>query len=64
VEVRCALCGKAPDEIDEYVVAAAVERMTPEEYVREEEGTLNPETGRFWCTECYITLGMPLGVVP
>ena len=30
-------------------------------YVRENEGTYNPDTGYFYCTDCYIKIGMPLG---
>jgi len=33
--------------------------MTPEQYVLEEEGTLNPVNGHFLCTPCYIAAGMP-----
>ena len=55
----CAGCRKHPDELDEYIEPASEENMTPDEYVREEEGTYNPENGRFLCTECYIAAGMP-----
>lgn len=59
--MRCKVCGKAPEEIDEYVDMGEVEGLTPEEFVRQEEGTYNPETGMFYCTACYIKIGMPLG---
>ena len=59
--MTCIGCNKKPDEIDEYIEAAAEEDMTPEQYVKEEEGTLNGfEKGRFYCTDCYIKAGMPL----
>ena len=32
-----------------------------EDYVRDEEGTYNPENGHFLCDECYIKAGMPSG---
>jgi len=62
LNVVCAECGRRPDEIHEYVWAAKECGCTPEEYVRQEEGTYNPRTGRFWCSECYVKIGMPLGV--
>lgn len=56
---RCIGCNKLPEEIAEYVDMAKEENMTPDAYVREEEGTYNPENGHFMCTECYIQAGMP-----
>lgn len=58
-DMRCIGCNKTPSEIAEYVGAAHDESMTPEAYVREEEGTYNPATGRFACTDCYCNMGMP-----
>lgn len=55
----CIKCGKTPSEIEEYVEAAKDEGMTPDEYVRTEEGTFNPVNGHFACTDCYIDMGMP-----
>lgn len=56
----CAVCKRTPIEIDEY---KEVEEFgcTPNEYVRNEEGTYNPEFDIFYCTECYIKIGQPLG---
>ena len=59
LEITCIGCGKAPDQIDEYTEMAALEEMTPEQYVKVEEGTYNPENGHFACTSCYIRMGMP-----
>lgn len=59
--VKCKGCGRTPDEISEYVSIAKCEKMTPEEFVREEEGTFNEKTGLFWCTSCYIKAGEPIG---
>lgn len=59
--MRCKVCGKYPHEIDEYVCYAKQTNMTPEEFVQQEEGTYNPETELFYCTECYVKIGMPLG---
>lgn len=58
---RCRGCGRRPEQIPEYTSAADEEEITAEEYVTREEGTFNPGTGRFWCTECYIEAGMPPG---
>lgn len=61
MEIKCKNCGLAPDQIDEYIDIADEEEMSPEEYVISEEGTYNPTTGRFYCTDCYIKVGEPLG---
>jgi hypothetical protein len=60
----CVGCGKRPDELAEYVSAASeahsgVTDMTADDYVWQEEGTLNPENGHFLCTDCYVRAGMP-----
>lgn len=57
---RCAICGRKPDEIQEYIDCAKDEDMTPEEYVRT-DGTYNHRTKKFYCSSCYIKIGMPLG---
>jgi hypothetical protein len=57
----CVGCGRRPHEIGVYVDCAATEEITPDEYVRREEGTYNPATGHFLCDECYIRAGMPVG---
>jgi hypothetical protein len=59
--MMCKICKKIPSEIEEYVEAAKEENMTPDDYVREEEGTFNAETGQFYCTNCYVNIWMPLG---
>jgi len=58
---RCKECHRLPEEIFEYVTAAADEQCTPDQYVRSEEGTYNHRTGEFYCTVCYVKAGMPLG---
>lgn len=55
----CIGCMKRPREIEEYVTAAMDENMTPDEYVKKEEGTYNPANGHFLCTPCYIRIGSP-----
>lgn len=55
----CVGCAKRPHELAEYVEMAAVEIMTPVEYVIDEEGTYNRENGHFLCTACYIKNGQP-----
>jgi len=61
---QCVGCKRAPAQIQEYVDAAHDEGITPSEWVRSEEGTFNKENGHFWCTNCYIKAGMPLGKAP
>jgi hypothetical protein len=60
---RCIGCGKTPAELEEYVEAASAENygraISPDLYVRREEGTYNPETNHFACTPCYCDMGMP-----
>ena len=60
-DIHCASCNKKPEEIREYIVMAKVEDLTPSENVILNEGTYNRSTGHFYCTDCYIKLGMPKG---
>ncbi len=56
----CVGCNKYPDAIEEYVEAFAENGYaTPDEYVWNEEGTLNRANGHFLCTDCYIAAGIP-----
>lgn len=59
---KCIMCGKRPEEIEEYVECAKQEEMTPEQYVKSCEGTYNSAVELFYCTDCYIKAGMPLGI--
>ncbi|NLL64123.1 MAG: hypothetical protein GX241_07870 [Ruminococcaceae bacterium] len=59
--IKCKNCGKRPHELPEYIVIAKNEGITPDEYVAREEGTYNRETQLFYCTPCYVQVGMPLG---
>lgn len=61
--MNCFRCGKKPSEIDEYVEAAMDEGISPERYVQREEGTFNPKSGQFCCTDCYIEIGMPANAI-
>lgn len=61
-EVKYKCCGQKPEEIIEYIVEADEEGITPEQFVVENEGTFNPVTGRFYCTNCYVKVGMPCGI--
>lgn len=59
---KCKICGKRPSELSEFVALAESNGYkSAEEAVMEEEGTYNNETGEFYCTICYIKIGMPLG---
>lgn len=56
----CIGCHKTPKELPEYhqeFTGAPID--DPVAYVKEEEGTYNPNNGHFLCTECYIKAGMP-----
>ena len=57
----CIGCGKYPFELAEYVEAAREygRPITPDNYVRREEGTYNPANEHFLCTPCYINAGQP-----
>ena len=55
----CNYCHKTPSEIPEYVDFAEQANMTPDEYVKSEEGTYNRLNGHFACTDCYMSIGMP-----
>lgn len=55
----CVGCKKTPSEIEEYVEMAKEEKITPDRYVMESEGTYNRLNGHFMCTDCYIEAGMP-----
>lgn len=55
----CIGCNKHPSEIEEYCDEEVTDGMTPDDYVRSEEGTYNPENGHFLCTGCYCDAGMP-----
>lgn len=59
LEPMCVGCGKHPAD-DPYLVELAEEEgSTPDEYVRYNEGTYNPENGHYLCDTCYIKAGMP-----
>jgi hypothetical protein len=63
-KLRCVGCNKHPQSIDEYRRYAEEEGLTPARFVLANEGTLNKENGHFWCTNCYVAVGQPLGVAP
>ena len=63
--IVCFRCGKRPHQLLEYLDAVFQdgleegEEESPENYVKREEGTYNPDTETFCCTACYIMIGMP-----
>lgn len=58
----CKVCKRPATKIDEYIrLAKDLDYKSVDECVANEEGTYNPETGYFYCTECYIKVGQPLG---
>lgn len=62
MELICNGCKKSPDKISEYIEFAKIENCTPQEFVLQNEGTLNSITGQFLCTKCYLKKGEPLGI--
>lgn len=60
-KLMCKVCGKTPSDLREYVSMAKEEGTTPEDFCWNNEGTLNRTTGKFYCTECYVNVGQPLG---
>lgn len=55
----CFLCAKYPSELSVYTELAEEENMDVDEWVKQNEGTFNPENNRFACDVCYIQIGMP-----
>lgn len=55
----CIGCNKPPEQLEEYVTLSQEEGLSPDEYVRREEGTYNRENGHFLCTLCYFKAGCP-----
>lgn len=59
--MKCSICNREPKDILEYKMASDENGISPEEYIKQEEGTYNPLHKIFYCTNCYISIGMPLG---
>jgi len=59
IKPLCIGCNRRPEEIEEYIEAGQNFEMTPDDYVRQEEGTYNRENGHFLCTVCYVDAGCP-----
>lgn len=58
---HCPGCKKDASEISSVCQFAREEQVTPEEWVRQEEGTYNRENGHFLCDSCFITEESRLG---
>lgn len=58
-DLICVGCGKKPSQLSEYVALGALNGQSAEEFVMEEEGTLNTRNGHFLCDSCYIAAGQP-----
>lgn len=56
---RCVGCGHDPRYLLEYITAAQEAGITPAEFVRRYEGTMNQANGHFLCTPCYVAAGSP-----
>lgn len=57
--LQCGLCRRRPEDIEVYAELAKAVDLTADEYVWQEEGTLDRATGVFLCDSCYISAGMP-----
>lgn len=57
-EPRDPYCQRDASQIDEIVMGAADEGVSPAEYAAQ-DGTFNQQSGEFACLSCYIRLGMP-----
>lgn len=61
--LRCAGCGKRPSQLSEYVDRAKAEFkgfVSAQKIVELDEGTYDPNTKLFLCTDCYIKAGTPI----
>lgn len=60
-EPYCFNCGKPASSFEIYKTMSAdgFGNEDAAAYIREDEGTYNPETNRFACDGCYIAIGMP-----
>lgn len=55
----CMGCFKSPDQLACYTGLAEEMGISPDDYVRQEEGTYNRNNGHFLCDDCYVAAGMP-----
>lgn len=51
--MKCEFCLRKPSEIEDYIVAADECDLSPNEYVKKEEGSYNRSTKTFCCPTCY-----------
>jgi nitrate reductase cytochrome c-type subunit len=58
---KCKICGCKPCQIMEYVNISDTQKISMTEWIESKENTLNKKSNEFYCTECYIKIGMPLG---
>jgi len=61
---RCVAQGKEPWWYSDEDQPGTPSVVTPQQYVEENEGTYNAFSHFFYCTDCYIAVGMPLGIAP
>ncbi len=63
VTCTCSHCGKKAEELEEYIELAKIENYEDaNEAVIKSEGTYNSESNTFYCTPCYVEIGMPKGI--
>ncbi|WP_270790064.1 hypothetical protein [Enterococcus diestrammenae] len=59
--MKCAMCGRTPDQIPEYInLAKESDYQSADAAVRYEEETYHPAYDKFICTDCYVKAGQPL----
>jgi hypothetical protein len=59
-ELSCIRCKRRPAELHSVKMFAQARKMSPDDFVWHEDGTLNKSTGAFACDDCYVLMGMPL----
>lgn len=52
----CPACQRQAHEIPDVKMFAKENGLTPEEFVRQEEGTYNPSSEHFLCDRCFIVV--------
>lgn len=60
MKIICKDCKREPQEIPYYINQALAEEVHPYD-IAAEDGTYNPKTHQFYCMECYVKRGCPLG---
>lgn len=57
--MRCAKCNREPKDIPEYRDDYKEYGASSPDAMAREDGTFNPDSNSFVCTECYVGIGCP-----